>query len=313
MSEINRGALFGVGAYLLWGLVPLYWQLLVPSSSLEILAHRMVWSLAVVLAILLVRRHWRWMAEVVRSPRRLALIACAAFMISINWGLFIFTVNSGHTLQAALGYFINPLVSIALGVLVFSERLRRAQWAAVALGVVAVVVLAFDYGQPPWLALGMAFSFAAYGLVKKFVRLDGLESLTMETLVLFLPALGYVLALQFTGDAAFGHVSVAHTALMVGSGLVTAVPLLLFGFAAFRIPLSMVGLLQFIAPVLQFLLGWLVFGEEMPAGRWIGFAIVWAALVVFAVDMVRTTRRASRGRAAVAAEGRPERAATGRG
>ncbi|GAA3764305.1 chloramphenicol-sensitive protein RarD [Spinactinospora alkalitolerans] len=303
MSELNRGTVYGAGAYLLWGLLPLYWPLVAPpSGSMEILAHRMMWSLLAVLLILLARRHWRWMAGVLRSPRQLLLLAGAAMVISVNWGVFIFTVNAGHTLQAALGYFINPLVSVALGVIVFSERLRRVQWAAVALGALAVVVLAFDYGAPPWMALAMAFSFAAYGLLKKFVKLDGLESLTIETMVMFLPALGFVVALEVMGTGTFGHVSVPHALLLVGSGLVTAVPLLLFGAAAFRIPLSMIGLLQFIAPVLQFLVAWLVFGEEMPVGRWIGFAVVWAALALFAFDMVRNARRGARLRAAAAGE-----------
>ncbi|GAA3752648.1 EamA family transporter RarD [Salinactinospora qingdaonensis] len=290
MSESNRGVLYGVSAYLLWGLFPLYLPLLSPSSSVEILAQRMVWSLATVGLILAVRRHWRWLLGVVRSPRRLTLLAGAALAISVNWGLFIYTVNSGHTLQAALAYFINPLVSVALGVLVFRERLRRAQWTAVGLGAFAVGVLTVSYGAPPWLSLGMAFSFATYGMLKKFVRLDGTESLMIETTVLFAPALGFLLWLESQGTATFGHVSLGHSLLLAGSGLLTAVPLLLFGLAAYRVPLSVVGLLQFITPTLQFLIGWLVFGEEMVLSRWIGFAVVWAALAVFAVDMVGAAR-----------------------
>ncbi|MFC7329314.1 EamA family transporter RarD [Marinactinospora rubrisoli] len=295
MSESNRGVLFGASAYLMWGLFPLYWPLLAPSGAVEILAHRMMWSLLTVLGILALRRHWRWFAAVLRNPRQMLLLTGAALMITANWGVFIYTVNSGHTLQAALGYFINPLVSVVLGVVVFSERLRRAQWAAVGLGTVAVAVLTFDYGAPPWMALAMALTFAGYGVLKKFVRLDGVESLTVETIVMFLPALGYTLVLYATGDGTFGQVSAGHTALLVGSGLVTAIPLLCFGAAAFRVPLSMLGLLQFIAPVLQFLIGWLVYGEDMPASRWIGFAFVWAALTVFAVDLAASARRSARG------------------
>ncbi|RCV52858.1 EamA family transporter RarD [Marinitenerispora sediminis] len=297
MADSNRGVLYGAGAYLMWGLFPLYWPLLAPSGAVEILAHRMMWSLLTVLGILALRRHWRWFAAVLRSPRQLLLLTAAALVITANWGLFIYTVNSGHTLQAALGYFINPLVSVTLGVLVFSERLRRAQWAAVALGAVAVVVLTFDYGAPPWMALGMALTFAGYGVLKKFVRLDGVESLTVETMVMFLPALGYALLLHAAGGGTFGQVSAAHTVLLVGSGLVTAVPLLCFGAAAFRIPLSVLGLLQFIAPVLQFLIGWLVYGEEMPVSRWVGFGFVWVALMVFAADLAIAARRGSRDRA----------------
>ncbi|PSK92835.1 chloramphenicol-sensitive protein RarD [Murinocardiopsis flavida] len=298
MSELNRGAAFGAAAYVLWGVFPLYWPLLAPSGSVEILAHRMLWSLLAVLVILAATRHWRWLATALRSPRELLILTAAALAISVNWGAFIYTVNAGHTLQAAFGYFINPLVSVALGVIVFAERLRRVQWAAVALGTAAVVVLAVDYGAPPWLSLAMAFSFATYGVLKKFVRLDAVESLTLETLVMFVPALGFVLYLEATGSGTFGHVSAPHTLLLIGAGAVTALPLLCFGAAALRIPLSMIGLLQFITPVMHFIIGWLVFGEEMPASRWIGFAIVWAALAAFAFDMVRTARRTARPRAA---------------
>ncbi|TDQ45636.1 chloramphenicol-sensitive protein RarD [Actinorugispora endophytica] len=288
---MNKGVAYGAGAYLLWGFMPLYWPLVAPSGSVEILAHRMIWSLAVVLGLLLAMRHWRWVLAVLRSPRQILLLTCAALLITLNWGTFIYAVNTGHTLQAALGYFINPLVSVALGVIVFSERLRAAQWAAVALGAVSVAVLSLSYGSLPWMALTMAFTFAFYGLTKKFVRLDGVESLTVETGILFLPALGFVVFLEATGAGTFLSGSSAHAALLIGAGLVTAVPLVLFGAAAHRIPLSLVGLLQFIAPVLQFLVAWLVFREEMSSFRWIGFAVVWTALVVFAVDMIRHSRR----------------------
>lgn len=291
MSDLNKGVIYGAGAYLLWGFLPLYWPLLEPSGSVEILAHRMIWSLAVVLGVLLLRRHWRWMLPVLRSPRQLLLLTGAALLIAMNWGVFIYAVNSGHTLQASLGYFINPLVSVILGVVVFSERLRTAQWVAVALGAAAVIVVTFSYGVLPWMSLAMAGTFACYGLIKKFVRLDGVESLTIETGVLFLPALGFVVFLEATGAGTLRTGSVAHAALLAGAGLITAVPLMLFGAAAHRVPLSLVGLLQFIAPVLQFLVAWLVFGEEMSAARWIGFTIVWAALVVFAIDMFRVPHR----------------------
>ncbi|GLU49243.1 EamA family transporter RarD [Nocardiopsis ansamitocini] len=290
MSELNKGVAYGVSAYLLWGIVPLYWPLVSPSGSLEILAQRMIWSLVVVLVVLAARRHWRWVLGVLRSPRQMLLLTLAAVLIALNWGVFIYAVNSGNTLQAALAYFINPLVSVSMGVLVFSERLRVTQWVAVALGGVAVVVLAVDYGSLPWMALTMALSFAFYGLVKKFVRLDGVESLTVETAVLFLPALAFAVFLEVDGTGTFLSISPAHSALLAGAGLVTAVPLMLFGSAAHRIPLSLVGLLQFIAPVLQFLVAWLIFNETMSPGRWIGFSIVWAALALFAVDMIRHTR-----------------------
>ncbi|WP_046472026.1 EamA family transporter RarD [Allosalinactinospora lopnorensis] len=290
MPDSQKGLLFGASAYVLWGLSTLYWPLLSSTSAIEILAHRMIWSLLAMLLILVMLRHWRWILGVLRSPRQLLLIASAATVISMNWGLFIYAVNSGNALQAALGYFINPLVSVVFGVIVFTERLRPLQWTAVALGALAVVVLTFDYGAPPWLAIGLALCFATYGVLKKFVKLGGVESLTSETMLMFLPAAGYVLALHAMGAGTFGQVSVAHTLLLIGAGAVTALPLLFFGVAVVRIPLSMIGLLQFIVPVMQFLIAWLIFGEDLPPSRWIGFAIVWTALLVFATDLVRNAR-----------------------
>ncbi|UPT21900.1 EamA family transporter RarD [Thermobifida alba] len=295
MSDLNRGVLYGASAYFLWGFLPLYWPLFSPpASAFEVLLHRMIWSLAVTLAVLLVQRNWRWVREVLRSPRRLLLLAASAVLISANWGFFIVAVTTGHTLQSALAYFVNPLVSVALGTLVFRERLRAPQWAAVALGGLAVAVLTVDYGSLPWLALAMAFSFAAYGVLKKFVRLDGVESLTAETAIMILPALGGVLVTEAAGSGTFLSVSPVHSLLLVGSGVATAVPLMLFGAAAHRIPLTLVGLLQFTVPVMHFLIAWLVFEEELSTGRWIGFAVVWAALTVFVVDMLRQARRTPR-------------------
>ncbi|MUL41901.1 EamA family transporter RarD [Streptomonospora sp. PA3] len=291
MPESNRGVLFGAGAYLMWGLSTLYWPLVSAAGAAEVIAHRMVWSLLTVLAVLALRAHWRWIADLLRRPRRIAVLAGAAAVISLNWGLFVYTVNSGQTSQAALGYFINPLVSVLVGVVFFAERLRRAQVAAVLLGAAAVAVLSLAYGGVPWLSLGMAFSFATYGALKKIAGLDGVESLAAETLVLFLPAAGFIVFLQATGSGTFTGVSAWHTAALVGSGVVTALPLLAFGAAARRVPLSMLGLLQFIVPVMQFLFAWLVFGEEMSPSRWIGFAIVWTALVVFVTDMLRHNAR----------------------
>ncbi|MDA2804605.1 EamA family transporter RarD [Nocardiopsis suaedae] len=291
MSETDRGVLFGASAYLMWGLTTLYWPLLEPSAPLEILAHRMVWSLLVVGLLLSLRRGWRPILAALRTPRQLLVLGAAAAVISANWGLFIVAVNSGQTSQAALGYFINPLVSVVLGVLVFSERLRPAQWTAIALGAAAVAVLTYAYGGVPWYSLGMALSFATYGLVKRFTTLDGLQSLTVETLLMLLPALAYVAHLESSGAGTFVSLSPAHTALLIGSGLATAVPLMCFGAANRRIPLSMIGLLQFVVPVMQFLFAWLIFDEPLPLSRWIGFGIVWAALVVFATDMLRNARR----------------------
>ncbi|MCX5142186.1 EamA family transporter RarD [Streptomyces sp. NBC_00338] len=290
-NEQRAGLLSGIAAYGLWGVVPLFWPLLKPSGAIEILAHRMVWSLGVVAIALLALRRWSWIGELVRQPRKLALITVAAAVITVNWGLYIWSVNNGHVVEASLGYFINPLVTIAMGVLLLGERLRPVQWVAVGTGVAAVLVLAIGYGQPPWISLVLAFSFATYGLMKKKVNMGGLESLTAETAVLFVPALGYLVWLGTQGDSTFTSEGAGHAALLAGTGLVTAVPLILFGAAAIRVPLSTLGLLQYLAPVFQFILGILYFHEAMPAERWAGFGLVWLALTLLTWDALRTSRR----------------------
>ncbi|WP_204039251.1 EamA family transporter RarD [Acrocarpospora phusangensis] len=283
MPETRRGLWYGVAAYAMWGLFPLYWPLLKPSSAVEILAHRMIWSLVAVVAILSVRRHWSWIRTLTR--RQFVLLTLAAVLISGNWGTYIFAVNTGHVVESALGYFISPLVNILFGVAVFRERLRRWQWVAVALGGIAVVILTVAYGSLPWIALTLAFSFGLYGLLKKAANVGAAESLTVETVVLLLPALGYLAVLG--GENTFGAQGVGHALLLVGGGIVTAVPLLAFTAAAIRVPMSIIGILQYIAPVLQFLLGVFVAHESMPASRWAGFLVVWLALCVFTWDSLR--------------------------
>ncbi|MDA0633142.1 EamA family transporter RarD [Nonomuraea sp. MCN248] len=298
MPELRRGVLFGVAAYVMWGLFPLYWPLLKPAGAVEILAHRMAWSLITVILVLAVRRHWSWIKEIVRQPRKLGLLALAAAVITVNWGTYIYAVNSGHVVESALGYFINPLVSVLFGVVLLRERLRPLQWTAVGFGTLAVIVLTADYGRPPYLALALAFSFGLYGLIKKHANVGAAESLTVETLVLLAPALAYIGFLQVSGEATFGHQGGWHVALMIGAGVITAVPLLFFTASAIRVPLSTIGLLQYIAPVLQFLCGVLVAKETMPPSRWIGFSIVWLALAIFTYDSLRAARAARVGRSA---------------
>ncbi|MGW1618013.1 EamA family transporter RarD [Streptomyces sp. NPDC002172] len=293
-GERRTGLVNGFAAYGMWGLVPLFWPLLKPAGSVEILAHRMVWSLVFVAVALAFVRRWAWAGELLRQPRRLALVTVAAAVITVNWGVYIWAVNAGHVVEASLGYFINPLVTIAMGVLLLKERLRPAQWAAVGVGFAAVVVLAVGYGQPPWISLVLAFSFATYGLVKKKVNLGGIESLAAETAIQFLPALGYLLWLAGHGESSFVNDGAGHAALLASTGIVTAVPLVCFGAAAIRVPLSTLGLLQYLAPVFQFLLGILYFHEAMPAARWAGFALVWLALTLLTWDALRTARRAAR-------------------
>ncbi|MFJ4647497.1 EamA family transporter RarD [Streptomyces bobili] len=303
-GEGRIGLLNGFAAYGMWGLVPLFWPLLKPAGAAEILAHRMVWSLAFVAVALIVIRRWQWAGELLRQPRRLALVTVAAAVITVNWGVYIWAVNSGHVVEASLGYFINPLVTIAIGVLLLKERLRPVQWVAVGIGLAAVLVLTVGYGRPPWISLCLAFSFAIYGLVKKKVNLGGVESLAAETAIQFLPALAYLLWLAGHGGSTFTGEGLGHSALLASTGIVTALPLVCFGAAAIRVPLSTLGLLQYMAPVFQFLLGILYFGEAMPPERWAGFALVWLALVLLTGDAwrssVRTARTARSARTALA-------------
>ena len=293
-GERHVGLLNGFAAYGMWGLVPLFWPLLKPAGAVEILAHRMAWSLVFVGVALVVMRRWAWAGELLRQPRRLGLVAVAAAVITVNWGVYIWSVNSGHVVEASLGYFINPLVTIAMGVLLLKERLRPVQWVAVGTGFAAVVVLTVGYGQPPWISLTLAFSFATYGLVKKKVGLGGIESLAAETAIQFLPAVGYLLWLSSRGSSTFTTHGAGHGALLAATGVVTALPLVCFGAAAIRVPLSTLGLLQYLAPVFQFLLGVLYFHEAMPVERWAGFALVWVALCLLTWDAWRSASRLAR-------------------
>jgi chloramphenicol-sensitive protein RarD len=274
-------------AYGLWGLFPLYWSLLASAGAMETLAHRMIWSLVVVVVIVAWTRRLGSVRAVVRDRRKLGLLACAAVLISANWGGYIWGVTHGHVVETALGYFIGPLVSVLLGVFMLGERLRPAQWTAVGLGAVAIVVLVVGYGQVPWIALLLAFSFATYGLVKKLAGAGAVESMAVETGVTLLPAIAYVVFVEASGSGTFTTLGVGHALLLVGGGVVTMVPLLAFAAAAVRIPLATIGLLQYMTPSLQFLFGVLLFHEQMPPERWLGFAIVWLALIVLTVDGVR--------------------------
>jgi chloramphenicol-sensitive protein RarD len=299
VADERRGVAYGLAAYLIWGLFPLYWPLLEPAGSVEILAHRIVWSLVFVLAVLAVTRSWGWMRPLLKDRASLARMTLAAVLIAGNWCLYIWGVNNEHVVETSLGYFINPVVTVMIGVLVLHERLRPVQWAAIGLGTVAVLVLTVDYGRPPWIALGLAFSFATYGLLKKQVgaRVGAVQSLTIETAVLFLPALGWLLLLESRGEGQLGHSGVGHGLLLASAGVATAVPLLFFAAAARRVPLSVLGMLQYLTPVLQFLTGVLIYSEPMPASRLAGFALVWAALVLLTADSLRHRRRTRRGAA----------------
>jgi chloramphenicol-sensitive protein RarD len=283
------GVLYGAAAFGLWGLFPLYWPLLEPAGAVEILAHRMVWSLVVVGVILVVRR--RQFSIFRLGSQRYWLLVVAAVLVTLNWGVYIYGVNSGNVVETSLGYFINPLFTVLLAVVILRERLRVFQWVAVAIGAVAVTILAVDYGRLPWIALTLAISFGMYGFIKKKAGVGAAEGLAIETAVMFPPAASYLIWLQLAGTASFGHVGLTKNVLFIGAGVVTAIPLMLFGAAATRVPLATIGLLQYLAPVLQFLIGVFVMHEAMPAARIVGFAIVWVALAVFTYDSIRAYRR----------------------
>jgi chloramphenicol-sensitive protein RarD len=286
----RSGTWYGVVAYTLWGIFPLYFTLLEPATPLEILANRIIWSLVVCFAVLLLIRGLPRLLQLNR--RQVVLLTIAGVVLSINWLTFVYAVTTNQVVEASLGYFINPLVTVALGVVVLRERLNGWQIAALALATVAVVLLTANYGRVPWIALTLALSFASYGLLKKKAGVPALESLTFETLVLFVPAVGYQIWLYTAGTATLTGYGIEHTMLLIGLGAITAIPLFFFGAAAVRIPLTSLGLLQYIAPVLQFLIGVVLLSESMPAVRWIGFGLVWTALVIFTVDMIRRARAA---------------------
>ena len=291
MRDEGRGFAYGVAAYGLWGIFPLYWPLLEPAGAIEILAHRVLWSLLTVALVVLVLRRTTAVRAVFADRRARLILLGAAAVISVNWGGYIWGVNNDRVVETSLGYFINPLVTVLMGVVVLGERLRRIQILAVGLATVAVVVLTIDYGRPPWIALLLAFSFATYGLAKKKADVDAVESLAVETVYIAPIAAAYVGWLIWQGSASFGNEGAGHAALFATTGIVTVIPLLCFGAAAVRVSLVTIGLLQYIAPILQFALGVLWYHEPMPASRWIGFVLVWIALVLFTYEAATHRRR----------------------
>lgn len=294
MSDERRGYLYGFLAYMLWGFFPLYFRLLEPSPPLEILAHRVIWSVVFISLLLAATRNWRFVRRLVRDRRLLLGVTLAGLLIGVNWATYIIGVNSSRVVETALGYFITPLVVVLLGVTVQRERLRAWQWVAVGVGGIAVAVLTVDYGHLPYIALLLAASFGSYSLIKKRLSLPPAQGLFVESAVLAVPALAYLTYLNVTGGARFGHVSVLHTTLMVMAGVATAVPLLMFAAAANRVPLVGLGILQYVAPILQLACGVLIFHEPMPAARLAGFGLVWIALIIFTVDGIRGARAAAR-------------------
>lgn len=301
MSDERRGYQYGFLAYVLWGFFPLYFRLLEPSPPLEILAHRIIWSVVFVSLLLSVTRNWRFLGRLVRNRRLLLGVTLAGILVGANWATYIIGVNSSRVVETALGYFITPLVVVLLGVTVQRERLRAWQWVAVGIGGLAVAVLTVDYGHLPYIALLLAATFGSYSLIKKRLSLPPAQGLFVESAVLALPALGYLSYLNATGGARFGHVSTLHTTLMVLAGIATAVPLLLFAASANRVPLVGLGILQYVAPILQLACGVLIFHEPMPPARLAGFGLVWIALIIFTVDGIRGARLNARDAAEIEA------------
>ena len=294
MSESSRGFLLGAAAYLMWGLFPLYFPLLQPAVATEILGHRVFWSLITMLLLVVALRRWAQLRRLLADGRRVRILTFAAALISINWGTYIWGVNNGHVIETSLGYFINPLVTVLMGVLLLGERLRPLQWAALGLAGLAVVGLTVELGRPPWVALILAFSFGSYGLAKKKANAGAVESLTFETMVIAPVAFAYLVYLTVAGESTFTTEGPLHVALLLGMGILTAVPLLCFGGAATRVSMTTLGLLQYVTPTMQFALGVLVFGEPMPTMRWVGFGLVWLALVIFTVESLNHRRRSLR-------------------
>ena len=292
----RAGLAFAVGAYGLWGFLPIYFLALAPSGPVEIVAWRIVLSLVFCAFLIAVTRSWRSFRRLLRDRRVVLTMGVAGSLIFVNWLTYVFATLSGQVVEAALGYFINPIVTVFLGVLVLRERLTVMQWTAVGISIVAVVVLAFGYGQLPWIALVLAFSFGLYGLIKKRVggRVDAVAGLTLETAWLAPVASVLLIVVASTTGLTMGTVSTWHTVLLLAAGAVTAVPLLLFAAAARRLPLTTMGFIQYFAPFIQFLVGVFVLQEPMPLERWIGFGLVWVALAILTVDLVRGARAARR-------------------
>jgi chloramphenicol-sensitive protein RarD len=284
---MNKHIAYAIGAYVLWGLFPIYWRLLHHIAALQLISHRVVWSWLILAVAVIATRRWRDFRRGATNPHALLVYLGTAILISINWLVYVWAVNHGFIIETSLGYFINPLISVLLGVLVLRERLRPWQWIPIGLAAAGVLQLTFNYGAPPWIALTLAFSFAGYGLLKKTAPLGSLFGLTLETGILLLPALGFLVYSEMNGTAAFLHTPADANPwsdiLLVCSGLLTTAPLLLFAAAAPHIPLTLMGILQFIAPTLQFLLGILLYNEPFDRHRLIGFVLVWSALVIFSV------------------------------
>lgn len=287
---MNKGIWYGIGAYAMWGFFPIYWKLLKHVSALELLSHRIVWSFIFLLLAIFIGKQWNEFRSLI-NRKTLSIYLIAALLIGVNWLLYVWAVNAGHIVETSLGYFINPLLSVLLGLIILREKLRITQWIPIVIAFIGVVYLTITYGSLPWIALSLAFTFGFYGLTKKLAPLSSLFGLTLETGILLIPAFVYLTLREADGTAAFLHTGLTADLLMIGAGIVTTIPLLMFASAAKQIPLTMVGVLQYLAPTIQFLIGVFVYKEDFDTTRLIGFSIVWLALIIFWVENFMTQRK----------------------
>src|SRR5215216_3041341 len=281
---MKKGILNGIAAYVMWGVFPIYWKLLHEVPAMQVIGHRIIWSFALLILFILLTKQWKEFRSVALTAKTIGIYSIAGVLLTINWLVYVWGVNAGFIVETSLGYFINPLLSVLLGVIFLHERLRATQWIPVGIAAFGVVYLTAVYGRLPWIALSLAFSFGFYGFVKKLAPLGSLYGLTLETGIAFPLALIYLLIVEMNGSAAFAHESPSTTLLLIGAGAVTTIPLLMFASAAKQIPLSVVGLLQYIAPTIQFLIGIFIYKEAFDRSHLIGFGIVWVALVIFWVE-----------------------------
>ncbi len=287
----KRGVLSVTGAYLLWGFLPIFWKSVQVVPAFELLCHRIAWSFVFVVLLLIGRKEWEWLRQARKNPKVLITFLVTAGLLAFNWFTFVWAINAGHIVDASLGYFINPLFSVLLGLLFLKERLRPWQWVAITIAAGGVIFLTLGYGAFPWIAFALAISFGFYGLLRKTAALGSLEGLALETTILFLPALAYLVYVELVGTGSFGHAGATINILLAFTGVVTALPLIWFAYGARRVTLATVGILQYIAPTFQFLLGVLVYGEEFTDTRVIGFSVIWTALLIYSLEGVVQGRK----------------------
>ncbi|MCX6159423.1 MAG: EamA family transporter RarD [Ignavibacteriota bacterium] len=290
---MNKGIWYAIGAYAWWGFFPIYWKLLKHVPALQLISHRIVWSFAALIVVILIIRQWKEFRDSVFNFKVLRLYLLAAILIAVNWFIYVWAVNAGHIVETSLGYYINPLLSVLMGVIFFREHLNLWQWIPIGMAAAGVLYLTVSLGTLPWIALILAFSFASYGLVKKVAPLSSLHGLTLETLILLIPAAVFIFYSESSGTSVFMHYGWVSDLMIVGAGVITTIPLLLFASAAKRIPLSFIGILQYIAPTIQFLIGVLLYKEQFSTQQFIGYSLVWIALIIFGFNSFSSYRAKS--------------------